>query len=135
MISKKIAFLAIILLISLVLFEIRVNALKEPFYSNPGCYPQSVIKPPLFDVYNIKENLQLSNLGSEDIYKNDSIYNTSNLEVNNIRYWKTPNNGKCMPANFCNSIYGLNKHTPQVKELKIQPWNPPTKRVNYFISS
>ena len=89
----------------------------------------------MFDVYNIKDNLQLSNLGSEDIYKNDSAYNASTLEVNNIRYWKTPNNGKCMPANFCNSIYGLNKYGPPIKDLKMQPWNTQTKRVNYFISS
>ena len=107
---------------------------KEPFYSNPGCYPQSVTKPLLFDTYNLKKDMGLSNLGSEDLFTNDTVYSTTNLEVNNVRYWKVPNNGKCSPANVCGGIYESNKILPKNKNIKIQPWTTNTKRVNYFVS-
>ena len=51
----------------------------------------------------------------EDLFENDSIYTTSNIEVNNVRYWKVPNNGKCSPANVCGGIYDSNKILPKNK--------------------
>lgn len=135
------ALLAVIVLV-LIIFNVNIINIitlksfinKEPFYSNPGCYPQSVTKPLLFDTYNLKKDMGLSNLGSEDLFTNDTVYSTTNLEVNNVRYWKVPNNGKCSPANVCGGIYDSNKILPKNKKIKMQPWTTNTKRVNYFVS-
>lgn len=142
MCKEELLILFAILVLMLVIFNVNIMNIitlkgiinREPFYSNPGCYPQSVTHPLLFDSYNLKKNMGLSNLGSKDLFENDSIYTTSNIEVNNVRYWKVPNNGKCSPANVCGGIYDSNKILPKNKNLKMQPWNTNTKRVNYFIS-
>ena len=142
---NKQCVLVLLALIVLVLIMFNVNIIniitlksfinKEPFYSNPGCYPQSVTKPLLFDTYNLKKDMGLSNLGSEDLFTNDTVYSTTNLEVNNVRHWKVPNNGKCSPANVGGGIYESNKILPKDKNIKMQPWTTNTKRVNYFVST
>ena len=142
MCKENLVLIFAILLLILLIFNVNIINIitlkgfinREPFYSNPGCYPQSVTHPLLFDTYNLKKNMGLSNLGSEDLFKNDSIYNTSKIEVNNIRYWKVPNNGKCTPANLCDGIYDSNKILPKNKRRRILPWTTNTKRVNYFVS-
>jgi hypothetical protein len=142
MYKHSVLVLFAVILLLLIIFNVNINDIvtlkgiinREPFYSNPGCYPQSVTKPLLFDTYNLKKNMGLSNLGSEELFNNDTVYSTTNLEVNNVRHWKQPNNGKCRPASLCGNIYEPKKKLPKVKNLKIQPWNTKTKRVNYFVS-
>ena len=87
MCKENLLLIFAILLLILLIFNVNIINIitlkgfinREPFYSNPGCYPQSVTHPLLFDTYNLKNNMGLSNLGSEDLFKNDSVYNTSKI--------------------------------------------------------
>ena len=57
--------------------------------------------------------------------------------TNNVRYWATPNNGKCTPPEVCGTLYD-NK---PIKDLHIVPvpkpisLNSDVRRVNFFGSS
>ena len=63
MYKHSVLVLFAVILLLLIIFNVNINDIvtlkgiinREPFYSNPGCYPQSVTKPLLFDTYNLKK--------------------------------------------------------------------------------
>ena len=116
-----------------VLLFIAVNYVfskKEGFSS--GIYPTDVDYPLLYGDYPLKKTPSLSTTNSELAYKESPIYSASSVENNNIRYWKTPDNGKCSPATFCDTLYDP-KMPPQLGLEKPQPeWSQ--GRINYYLS-
>ena len=50
---------------------------------------------------------------------------------NNVRYWKTPNNGQCSPAEFCGGLYD-DKEIDEPKTPKQIPFSSSDIRVNYY---
>jgi len=80
----------------------------------------------------LKNPPELMNQGSADIYKNYPVFPAGSVEINNLRYWKTPNNGKCSPAEFCGAYYN-EKQMPINTLLAPNPeWGK--ERVNYYMS-
>ena len=103
---------------------------KEGFSS--GIYPDEVDYPLLNGDYPLKKTPGLSTTNSEIASKEYPIFSASSFENNNVRYWKTPDNGKCSPATFCNSLYDI-KQPPQLGLVKPEPeWG--NNRVNYYLS-
>ena len=97
-----------------------------------GDYPKEQTYPLLYEDYPLKKpKMELSNLKSENLYKYYPIFSAeSSNNNNNIRYWKTPNNGKCSPAEFCDAYYG-EKTTPiNIINQPVPEWGP--NRVNYY---
>lgn len=127
--KKNIGFLLVIFL--LVVLSSLFFVKREGF-SNFGEYPADQNRPLLHDDYPLKNPPVLLNQGSSDIYKNYPVFPAGSTEINNIRYWKTPNNGKCSPAEFCGAYYE-DKQIPINSLLAPNPeWGQ--GRVNYYIS-
>lgn len=121
----------IILAVLLFIAYTYVSTGKEGF--SPALFPKEVDFPLLYGDYPLKQKMGLSKTNSDVAAKEYPIYSATSLESNNVRYWKTPDNGKCTPATFCDSLYdakippvlGLNKPEPE--------WTH--GRVNYYSSS
>jgi hypothetical protein len=98
----------------------------------PGTYPVSVDEPILYGDYPVKENPGVTNLGSEQLYKDYPIFPAKSDKINNIRYWDTPNNGQCSPGCMCGGLY--DKKTIDIPAPPPVPqWGKGT-RVNYYDS-
>jgi len=136
--SKNASYLSIVLLIMLSILLIIIIPRFFIFYKenfsnlSPGEFPDSVSYPILKDDYPLKTPPQLSSLDSEQLYKYNPIYLAKSDKTNNIRYWKSPNNGKCSSAEFCNSMYN-EKNIVIPGEPKNPGWDDGI-RVNYYIS-
>ena len=73
---------------------------------NPGAYPNSSDKPILYGDYNVKQNTGVTKNNNYNIWKDYPVYPSSyKQQTNNKRYWNTPDNGMCSPAEFCGTPY------------------------------
>jgi len=116
-------------------YQKKHNNWTEGF--NPGSFPDASTYPLLYKDYPLKTPGGVSNLSSTDL---DSYYpvfdNGYGQYTNNVRYWATPNNGKCTPSEFCGTLYS-NK---PIKDLHIVPvpkpisLNSTARRVNFYDS-
>ena len=127
------AFLAIILI---AFGSIYISTKTQETFTlyQPANYPSGQDYPILQGDYPLKPDAHLSDLGSEDLYKFYPVFPAGSYsqETNNIRYWKTPNNGKCTPASFCGALYSDKKlHIPPPPPML--PWDSGI-RVNYYDS-
>jgi len=111
MISKtdNILFLILALLLALI-GSFFFTPVRENFMSHllePGTFPTSVTKPLLQGNYPLqKGGGGLSDLDSKSMSAFYPIFPSSYLQrTNNVRYWATPNNGTCSPANMCGTLY------------------------------
>lgn len=101
---------------------------------SPGEYPRDQTFPLLYEDYPLKQpKMELSKLGSEQLYKFYPVFPANSTKINNIRYWKTPNNGKCSPAEFCGAYYGEKSIPINVVNPPVPEWGP--DRVNYYEST
>jgi hypothetical protein len=128
---NKMFFLILALVFALISIPF-VNKYKESFVNlNPGSYPTSC-EIPLLDDYPLKKGKNLSNNTAEDNSGYYPIFGSSlGQYTNNIRYWSTPNNGKCSPPDFCGALYN-NKHTEIEKTPNSIPFSSKEIRVNYY---
>lgn len=98
----------------------------------PAKYPVSVNEPLLYGDYNVKSNTNVTKNNNYNIWKDYPVYTSSyKQETNNKRYWSTPDNGMCSPAEFCGTPYSPTK----VKIDKVSPGIPigaPVTRVNWW---
>lgn len=102
-----------IILVILVLGFIGVIKIynRETFVPNnhhlePAEFPVSVTQPLLYNDYNVKSNTNVTKNNNFNIWKEYPIYRSSyEQKTNNRRYWKTPDNGMCSPAEFCGTPY------------------------------
>ena len=117
-------------LLSISIFGYGYN--REGFINlTPGTFPISV-DVPLLHEYPLKKNMGLSN----NTYAENSTYypvfgSSYGQFTNNVRYWKTPNNGQCSPADFCGGLYN-DKKIDEPKSPKPIPFSSRDIRVSYF---
>ena len=116
----------------LVLIYILMKNKPIEGFLTPGEYPREQTYPLLYEDYPLKKpKMELSTLGSEQLYKYYPVFSADSTKINNIRYWKTPNNGKCSPAEFCDAYYGEKKiPTDVINHPPVPEWGP--QRVNYY---
>ena len=127
--NTKIICLILALLFALISIPFVGNNLESFVNLTPGNYPLTVDKP-ILDDYPTKEKMGVSLNSYEDNYK-QSLFNLSDEPTNNIKYWETPNNGKCSPAEFCGGLYG-NKKIDTPKTPNPLPFTSSKVRVNYY---
>ena len=91
---------------------------KETFIPNinnnnqlmPGAYPISDTAPLLVGEYKVKKNTNVTKNNNYNIWKQYPVYpSTYKQQTNNVRYWATPDNGTCSPAEFCGTPYEKTK--------------------------
>ena len=102
---------------------------------SPGSFPDASTYPILHNDYPIKTPGGVSNMTSNDLESYYPVFDHSYAQyTNNVRYWATPNNGKCSPPEFCGGLY---KNKP-IKKLHIAPvprpisLNSEVRRVNFY---
>ena len=133
-IDKK-TFLILAFLFALLSIYIFVSGYKLEGFANlqPGTFPISV-DVPLLHEYPFKKNMGVSNNTYADNSTYYPIFGASYGQfTNNVRYWKTPNNGQCSTAAFCGGLYD-NKKIDEPKTPKQIPFSSPDIRVNYYES-
>ena len=130
--DKK-TFLILAFLFALLSISIFGSSYKLEGFANlqPGTYPISVDEPLLHE-YPLKKNMGVSN----NTYAENSTYypifgSSYGQFTNNVRYWKTPNNGQCSPAEFCGGLYD-DKEIDEPKTPKQIPFSSSDIRVNYY---
>lgn len=122
-------FFLVVLVIFLVL--VFIGAIKvyhtETFAPNmnnnnqlePGNFPISSTQPILYGDYKVKQNTNVTKNNDYNIWKEYPVYpNSYKQETNNKRYWTTPDNGTCSPAEFCGTPY---ERTEQKKDVITKP--------------
>ena len=95
-----------------------------------GAFPTSQDNPILEGDYPVKKDPVLSKETYSQMSSNQPITPMSSYEqtTNNFRFWKTPNNGMCSPADFCGALY--NKKNILIPNVP-KP-NDASTRVNYY---
>jgi hypothetical protein len=127
--------LILFIVIVLYYFEIFKFASKEAFeYKRHSKYPKSQDEPLLYGYYNVKKNTNVTKNNNYNIWEEYPVYpNSYKQETNNKRYWSTPDNGLCSPAEFCGTPYS----PTNIKKDKVTPGIPvgaPVTRVNWWAS-
>jgi hypothetical protein len=133
MINKQMTFLILALLFALISFPI-IHKCKEGFTSlTPGQFPVSVSEPILFGDYPTKDNMGISMNTYEDNYPAYPVFGASYGQyTNNVRYWATPDNGQCAPAQLCNGLYNEKQNLNIEKTPNPIPFSSPEVRVNFY---
>lgn len=99
---------------------------------NPGMYPLSDNVPILTDYYKVKKNTNVTKNNSYNIWKQLPVYPSSyKQQTNNVRYWDTPDNGLCSPAEFCGTPYEKTKIKRDIPSKPI-PMTANVTRVNWW---
>jgi hypothetical protein len=130
-----ILFLILALLLALI-GSFFYTPVRENFISNllqPATFPESVSKPILYGDYPLQKGaLGLSDLNSKSLSAYYPVFPSSYLQrTNNVRYWATPNDGTCSPANMCGTLYN-NKTFNINKFPKMVPFSSKQTRVNMY---
>jgi len=130
--NQQLTILKVSLAVMMLVYILLKNKKTEGFMTW-GEYPRDQVNPLLYEDYPLKKpKMELSNLGSEQLYKFYPVFPANSTQINNIRYWKTPNNGKCSPAEFCDAYYGEKNIPINVINPPVPEWGP--QRVNYYES-
>ena len=81
----------------------------------PGEFPISVTQPLLYEDYEVKKNTNVTKNSESTVWKEYPIYPSSyKQETNNKEYWTSPDDGTCMPAEFCGTPYEKTKQKKKV---------------------
>tara|TARA_E500000178_G_scaffold111454_1_gene111252 strand:- start:251 stop:697 length:447 start_codon:yes stop_codon:yes gene_type:complete len=130
--KKTIQYIILFIILCIVIYLISIWPALLPIENmkNMGLYPSSVDNPILKNDYLVKNNTQVSDNEYSDIYLDYPIFPAKSSKINNIKYWRRPNNGTCSRAEFCGGIY---ENTKQEIPLPPNPppWNNKT-RVNFY---
>ena len=124
---ERICFGLIIVLVILLLIQ---PSTQEGFSLHP--LPYGDLENPILHDYKERKHPQITDNGSQQIYRNYPVFPADSCKNNNIRYWRRPTNGKCSPAEFCGSLYD-STHQVIPGPPPSPPWSGIT-RVNYYAS-
>ena len=137
--KSKISIHTILILFLALLSPIyfSIIGMKEGFLNKrdmlmPGDYPISDTQPILVGYYPVKKNPEVTKNNAAQNWVNYPVYPSSFKQItNNVRYWMTPDNGKCSPPEFCGTPYNA-KPCPNFDLPKPLPFDSNQVRVNYF---
>ena len=117
------------------LFIISENFQNNDTLETPGILPESNNPGVLDYVFPPTGYTKVQNIGASQIWREYPIYQVGcyTQTTNNIRHPDNPDEGTCMPAEFCNLYY---KDRPKVSNI-VMPLPPVQEetcgtRVNYF---
>lgn len=129
--DKQNIFLVLALLFAIISVLFIGNRNEGFMNLTPGIYPISE-DIPLLDEYKLNKHMGLSRNTYADNSKQYPIFGSSyEQKTNNVRYWSTPDNGECSPAEFCGGLYD-NTPQPVEKTPTIIPFSSQDIRVNYY---
>ena len=130
---KSIYFVLALIIVNLIMNLFKNY--KEGYHNlSPGSFPIDVDVPILYEEYPLKKNMGISDNTYEMNMSYYPVFGSSYGQyTNNVRYWSTPNNGTCSPADFCDGLYNNKKiDIPQTPHSI--SFSSPDIRVNYYSS-
>jgi len=102
---------------------------------SPGSFPDASTYPLLHNDYPVKTPGGVSDMSASDLWSYYPVFDNGYAQyTNNVRYWATPNNGKCTPPDLCGGLY----NNKPIKALNIVPTPKPislnseVRRVNFY---
>ena len=116
------------------LSKITKNGFTTYDLATAGIYPKADNVPLLTDSYQYTGNKHVSNNSYNDIWWHYPIFREGSYEqiTNNLRYYKNPDEGTCIRADFCGALYKDKKNKSNlVYPLPPVP-NGQGARVNYY---
>ena len=130
--DKQKIFLVLALLFAIISIPFVSNRFEGFASLTPGTYPISEDAPILVGDYPLKKHMGVSTNTYAENSKQYPIFGFSYGQyTNNVRYWATPDNGECSPAEFCGGLYD-NKKIPVQKTPSSIPFSSADIRVNYY---
>ena len=123
-----------VFIFSLKSFKKRLLGFTNYNLAEPGIYPSSVDLPILSEVYPYSGSKTVSDDSYPDIWWHYPVLKTGSYKqiTNNLRYYRNPDEGTCMPASMCGALY----HDKFLKSNYIEPLPPLNPdcgtRVGYF---
>jgi hypothetical protein len=84
--------------------------------ANPGAFPQSVDVPLLTGDYQYTGHKYVSDDNYSDIWWHYPIFREGSYAqiTNNLRYYKNPDEGTCVRAEFCGTLYKDQKNKSNI---------------------
>jgi len=129
--NKQKIFLVLALLFAIISIPFIGNRFEGFSNLTPGTYPISE-DIPLLHEYPLKKQMGISTNTYAENSKQYPIFGSSyDQNTNNVRYWASPDNGECSPAEFCGGLYD-NKKIDIPKTPTIIPFSSSDIRVNYY---
>jgi hypothetical protein len=126
-----------VFIFSLKSFNKRLLGFTNYNLAEPGIYPSSVDLPILSEVYPYSGSKTVSDDSYPDIWWHYPVLKTGSYKqiTNNLRYYRNPDEGTCITADFCGALYKDKDNKSNI----IYPMPPvppgPGPRVNYYRSS
>lgn len=118
--NQGIAFASILLLIFLLLgFSSQSPSfLKEGFTLDKasGKYPNAQYEVLVQDSFPITHKVGVVDANGASLYKSYPVFQVGSFKqlTNNLRFWKSPDNGTCMPAGMCGTLYQSKRNKSNV---------------------
>lgn len=105
--------------------------------ANPGIYPESDNVPLLTGDYPYSGSKVVSNDSYNDIWWHYPIFRLGSFTqiTNNLRYYKNPDEGTCIGAEFCGALYNDRKNKTNIIKPLPPAANGPGPRVNYYTTN
>lgn len=136
-----IAFLILLIVVALPLFY-KPGFLEEGFSnyylgSTDGIYPSSQVDVLVQDTYPITGKNGVSKNTANKMWWHYPIFEVGSYKqiTNNLRYPNNPDTGRCMPAEFCGTLY-KEKHLKSNYIEQLPPVDPTAgTRVGYFTTN
>ena len=135
---KYVKIMIVVIIICITLYLVNKIYKKQGFQNynlaNPGSYPRMDTVPLLANDYRYSGRKTVSNNNYDQIWWHYPSFGVGSYRqlTNNLKYYKNPDEGTCIRADFCGALYG-NKKT---KSNIITPLPPtpvsPNPRVNYY---
>ncbi len=133
--SKQVNIILFLILALLIPLFYSLVQYRESFVTkmlNPDNYPIGDNQPLLVNDYPVKPNANVTRDQSSTIWKEYPVYaNSYKQTTNNKRYWSTPDNGLCSPAEFCGALYKPKEINPEPLPPILPPYSS-NNRVNYY---
>jgi hypothetical protein len=131
--------IVVLLLTTIVLF-IFFNKNVENFENynlgSHGNYPSSVSEVLLEDSFPIKNKLGITNVNESKIWWHYPIFKVGSYTQinNNLKYPNNPDTARCMPSNFCGSLYKEQQIKSNISNVLPPVESSGGVRVNYYNS-
>jgi hypothetical protein len=141
MYNKYLNIVYIVLLVAIIAYLVKyfLNVSSRDGYSNydlanPGVFPKSVDVPILTGDYQYTGNKYVSNDSYPRIWWHYPIFREGSYEqiTNNLRYWKNPDEGTCVRAEFCGALYKDQKNKSNIVLPLPEVKTGPGPRVGYY---
>lgn len=99
---------------------------------DPPATPTLAERPILADVYPVLPTPGYTDESYSTEWEGYPIHAANSIETTNYRYWSTPENGTCVPADMCYGLYGTLPPREPPAPLVAPEINDERRRVGFY---